>query len=69
MTTGTFILTRLILLYDSIKILFKLSLYIGIGIPFPMVNFPNQEPIFLKLANFLSLILLPLSENHYCKIS
>jgi hypothetical protein len=44
------------------------SLYIGTGIPLPIVILPNQAPTFLKFCNFLSLTLLPFSVNQLYNI-
>ena len=66
--TGISRLTLLLLLKDRIKIYFKFNLYIGMGVPCPIVIFPSQEPIFLKLLCFLSFILFPYNLNHSSRI-
>jgi hypothetical protein len=40
----------------------------GTGMPLAIVNLPNQLPIALKEANFLSLLLLSVRLNQACKI-
>ena len=67
--TETFIAKRQPLwVYELTRISLMLILSMRMGVPFPMVSFPSQNPRLLKWPSFLSFMLLSVSWNQASNI-